>query len=270
MLSTFARAVFAPSAPAQDQSCACPTAPVYSVDPCAPNLRRERFRRGRLPIAISTCPENTINQLGRTNSAWIAEETLWAMFNKAATYTPIDPLSASDVKAAGNLTLTLGFAAAAGTAQGNRLLTPGFVIEIANSDNVAMGVSNVSLTGTFEDGQPYTQTLQFNVGKQGLARYMVLATRVSQGASYPSLVTIERDIQLTSPGVATALTAAAAPNDATTWTPTNGLRAAQRDFTFVVTAGNINTQYRIEALTPVSQYWDWAEAIWADASEGRR
>jgi hypothetical protein len=227
------------------------------------------FRRGTLPIAVSTCAEDEITQFGRTNALWIPEYMWWGMVGRAATFSPRDPLSAAGVKAGGTLSLLVQLAAASpATAQGSKYLFPGCMLEIGTSDNVNPSVSDITFTGTFEDGQPFTQTMQFSQGKKGVSRFIVAFTRQTQGGSYPGNIVVERDFQLSLPAVATALTAAAAPNDATTWTPTNGLREAQRDFQVDVTNAVTNTSFRVELLSPVGKFWEWMERGFAASVGG--
>jgi len=249
------------TSPPSDGPCACgPSA--YGA--CAPGDLPSGFRRGALPIGLPTCPEDEITQFGRTNALWVPEYMYWQMVARAATFSPRDPLAAAGVKAGGNLSLLVQLAAAApATAQGNRYLFPGFMLEIGTSDNVNPSVSDITFAGTFEDGQAYSQTMQFSQGRKGVSRFVIAFTRQTQGGSYPSNVVVERDYQLTLPAVATALTAAVAPNDATTWVPTNGLRAAQQDFTATVTNAVTGTSFRLELLSPVGKFWEWMERAFA-------
>ena len=231
---------------------------------CKPPALPAGYRRGTLPTIVPLCDDDEVTQFGTTQKMQIPEYIFWDLVARAASYSPRTPLSASGVKAGGTLSMdTILAAAAPATAQGNKYLFPGLMLEIGCNDQVAPGVSDITITGTFEDGQPLSQSFQVSTGHVGLSRFLVMFNRTSQGQAYPSLVVVERDYQLTLPAVATPLTAAAAPNDATSWVPTNGLREAQRDFNVSVTAANTNTTYRYELFLPVGWFWDWMEAQYA-------
>jgi len=232
---------------------------------CPPGPMPLGYRRGNMPVVLSTCDDDQVTQVGRNNRIDVPEFMFWEAVAKAATFSPRTPLSDSDVKAAGALTLSIALGAAAGTAQGNSYLFPGFILEMSTSNNVPAGVVDVDVTGTFEDGQPYTQSLQFSPGHQGVSRFIIMATRESQGGSYPSLISVQRDFILSGPAVSIPLTAAAAPNDATAIVPTNGIRAMQRDFTVTVTQANVDTTFRIEMLSPVGRFWDVMVATFANS-----
>lgn len=264
MLNTLMRALNT-TPPADQGRCCVPQAAGPSPAQCAPGPLPVGYRRGRLPVAFAPCDDDIITQFGRADAAWIPEYMFWGLVGKAATYSPRTPLATSGTKGAGALTLSIALSAAVTTAQGNDYLFPGFVLEAGTNNNVAPGVIDLDISGTFEDGQPYTQTMQFNTGHVGVSRFFVAATRETQGGSYPSLINVSRDLIVVAGGTSIALTAAAAPNDATAIVPTNGIRKVQRDFTVTINQANQDTTFRLELLSPVGRFWDWFNAGFANS-----
>jgi hypothetical protein len=215
------------------------------------------WRPCSIPVIAKYCGDDEVLQFGRSrlmNIPWYMVESLIA---RAANYSPRTPLSVSGEKGAGTLSLDIALTDAVLPAQGNDYLFPGFMLEISTSDNVAPGVSTASIHGVFEDGQEWTQDVQFSQGHVGVSRFLVFGSRTEQGSSYPSLFRVSQGLLLTEIGGAIVLTPGAAPNDATSATPTNGIRAIERQFSVDVTEANLGTAYRIELLTPVGRFWDW-------------
>jgi hypothetical protein len=77
------------------------------------------------------------------------------------------------------------------------------------------------------------------------------------------LVQVQNGIIVSEPGVAIPLTAAAAPNDATSSVPTNGIRGPVQTFVVDVVQAATGTAYRVELLSPVGQFWEAMEALFA-------
>jgi len=215
------------------------------------------WRRGKLPIAVKYCADDAILQFGRTREIDLPEYMLWELVGKAATFSPRAPIAVNAVKEAGTLSLDFALADPIGTAQGNKYLFPAFMLEIGTNNNVTPGVSSIDIHGTFEDGQDWTQTMEFSQGHVGVSRFVIMSTRTTEGSSYPSLFELSNGLLLTGAGDAIPLTAAAAPNDATSIVPTNGIRAIERQFSVDVTEANLGTNFRVELLTPVGRFWDW-------------
>lgn len=228
---------------------------------CGPADLPPGFRTGVVPVVMKYCPDDEVMQIGRTPTIQVPEYAVWDLIGRSATFSPRDPLQVAGTKGVGALALDIELDALADPSQqGNKYLFPAFMIEIMTNNNVSPGTTQIDVSGTFEDGQPWEQQLQFSQGHVGLSRFVVLATRTTQGGSYPSLFTVERELQLQGTGQATPLTAGVAPNDATSFTATNGIRGPNRTFNISVEVGNEDTNYRVELLSPVGQFWNWMVA----------
>jgi hypothetical protein len=215
------------------------------------------LREGPLPTIIPLCETDVVQRYARDRQARISMIDAMVYFARAKQFTPRAPFTTSGTKAGGDLTLTLALAAASGTAQGNKYLLSFFLFEVMTSLNIAAGLVQVNFTGTFEDGQPWSMTgVELVQRRPGYSAFLVLPTRELDGAALPSLVELSRDYTVSGPGVAIPLTAGGAPNDATSITPTNGIRTPQRDVAAVIQAAPTNSEFRFGTLSPVHEFWN--------------
>jgi hypothetical protein len=225
-----------------------------------------------MPIIIPACPGDKVIKYGGAPYVRASAYLLEQHFARAANYSVITPLRASGTKGAGALVLTLSAAAASGaTTQGQRVLSPGFILEVGTSNNVSPGVSRIDVAGFFEDDSAYAHTgIELTQGRPGFSTYLVISKRDIEGGSYPQLIAVQNDFKVVLGGTSIALTAAAAPNDATAIVPTNGIQFPDRDLVVTVQTGAANTEYAVELLSPTSQYYNLALAHYYNSLAGGR
>jgi len=273
MIDTLTRAFRSSNGAPQPAKCCPPGGPsdigASGAGACGPSAMPFGFRTGIVPVVMKMCADDEAMQLGRTPTVQVPEYAVWDLVGRAATFSPRTPLQNAATKGVGALDLTITLPAAApATDQGNKYLFPAFLFEIMTNNNVSPGVTQIEITATFEDGQPWLQTVQFSQGHVGVSRFIVMSTRTEQGGSYPCLFDVERDLQLQDVAQVTTLTAGVAPNDASSFVATNGIRGPNRPFGLSVEVGNINTNYRVELLTPVGRFWNWMVAQLANGIQG--
>lgn len=228
----------------------------YPIDKWGKDPRVSFLTEGNLPTILPLRDGDYVNRYARDAYVRLPQYATHAFFSKGATYSPRAPLSTSGTKAAGQLALSIALAAASGSTQGNRYLVPGIVIEITSGGDVAPGVSRLSVTGTFEDGQAWSQTdIELAQGNPGTSAYIIVPTRETDGGAYPSLCCIQRDLLQAAAGGSIALTAAAPPNDATAIVPTDGIRSPRYDLSVAVDDAITGTFYRVATLTPTQWYF---------------
>lgn len=201
------------------------------------------IERGVMPIVIAICPDDTVTQPGRIDSSWVPRFVAEDVFQRGATFSPITPLQATGTYVGpGALALSLAFGAPPGT-PAQRALIPGVIIDLMTSNNVAPGITTADFTGTFENGLPWTQQVQFSTMATGTSRFIVLASREVQGGAYPQLVVVDN-------GSLVGETVA----DVQSFAPVSTLGVS-----FQSVPG---TSIRIEGLSPVSKLWYQALAMW--------
>lgn len=249
----------APAAPADVGYCqpSRPAATGLSTRMLASNPQLSWLRSGSIETVGSFRPSHgEVMQLDRDDYLSCPAYAFYNMFARCAQISPNTNLVAEGTKQAGNpLALTVSAAAAVGTGPGNMVLTPGFIIECSVPEN-DVGICSVDVAGMNEDGQVFTMTgVEFATLENGLAAFWVFGTRVVSGKTYPVPILIRNDYKLTDDGVAIPLTAGAPPNDATSATPTNGIRATDETLLVTVQEGP-STRFRVSTLSPDSRYWD--------------
>jgi len=226
---------------------------------CTPGPLPRAMRRGLLPLVIPTCPGDTVTQYGRINAIWVPEYVLWNAFGRAADYSPISPPSDSDVKAAADLDLTLT------AVEGDDFLFPGIVLDVYTSNNVAPGMVTAVIAGTFENGSAWSQTVTLSLGHQGTSRYIILSSREIQGGAYPALFRVSGGIPVLETGVDNPIhiDGGALQQLLFLASPTS----PPRTLTVTITKANIGTNFYVEALSPVSELWNWAMSLWYASAE---
>lgn len=241
-----------------------------SKDCCGPPPLDGSFRRGIMPTVITTCQTDAVVQVGRIDEMWVPEFIVWNFFARGADYSPAAPIQATGVKAAGDLVLTQNipvFASRKPT-QGPKSLLIGNVVSIGTSANVTAGDSTIDMAGTFEDGSAYTQEVQWSQGAAGNSRWLQMFSKEVQGGAYPALVELRaEDYLVVEVGTTADVSIAAGPTQSLEFL--DGLTAGPaQDLTTTVTQGNQGTNYTVQSLTPLSDYYYWGMAYWETSARG--
>jgi hypothetical protein len=259
-----------------------------NIPNCSPNLD-VLPERGLAPVVIPFCSDDVILDPGRTNDAYVTGEQIKAFFDRGAVSSPEVSLRTSGIIGSvvpGQLDLHITVPRPTGAVltdpnyRGQLFFVPGFVVSVSTSNNNQPGdvTLNWGPTGNadplagvpnyFENWGQWTQSIVLQQGHIGMSRFAVLPSVVSSGMTFPELIRLQKDLLLSSPpGVAVLLSAGGAPNDATQFVPTNGLRA-QDTFLSLNVQGFDGTGILVETLGPKSQLWDWTFAAVLNALAG--
>lgn len=207
--------------------------------------------RGLAPTVFSFDPRDVVTRTGRMNGQWIPISAVWEAFDRAVVFSPEAPISGRDVIASGvaQIVLTPGTSdRTSATYFGHDLRFAAIIIDLSTSNNVTPGDVDMTLTGRFEDGDIYTQSLTFSPGKVGVSRYGIMFTQEVDGGAYPCLVTLKRDVLFAAPGVAIPLAGE------TTITPEEGIRGPTVSLTADIT-GLDGTAVTAQLITPGSMLY---------------
>lgn len=205
---------------------------------CGPPPSSADAKRGVLPTLIAVCDSDRIVNPGRLPVMWVPRYVCWNFFANGASWAPQAPMQASALyPGSGQTTLTLSLPAPTGPGVISRSRFCGLVISIGTAATTTPGDTTLSVVGTFPDASLYSQIIQLSQGKAGNSRFILLFSQIVSGGAYPTLVQLQT------------------PSADVTDTATNTLEVT-------VTSGPANAIYTISTLTPVSDYWDWAQAFW--------
>jgi hypothetical protein len=234
----------------------CP--PVVS-DRCAPpSSPSDFFRQGHLPVVFSVCDNARVIKAGRAEYASIPDYAARHFFAEGALRAPRQPLTGSAVGAGAQAQVALAADAASGaTTQRNRHLIAGFVLEYAWGDDAPLPKRTISVDGFFEDDSALSHTgIQVAILGGNSATIVIIPTKELDGKAYPALALIQNDFKVVLGGTSIALTAAAAPNDATAIVPTSGIQFPDR--TATITDANLPTgaTLTVDTLAPTTQYYN--------------
>lgn len=215
------------------------------------------LRPGRLPSIMSLNDNGEVLDWG--DRAPYAEQPTFAVYDffaRAFNTTPASPLSNSATASEGEANVTLSEAAASSAAtNGNQRIVCGFIIEVSIDFNVPPGAFDMAITGTFEDGSAFTwANIQLIQKGQGMSQFLVIPSKTLQNRTFPCCVLLRNDFKVVLGGTSIALTAAAAPNDATAIVPTAGIQFPDADVTFVFANVPDGMHFRVQTLSPTSKY----------------
>jgi hypothetical protein len=225
-----------------NKSCECPPNVGTPQGACIPP-GYPTFKRGQLPIVQAFCIGDTVTQPGRINAAWVPEFVVEEFFARGAAYAPRAPLSDTDTYTTAPITLTLAPSA------GEAVLTPGFIVDLMTSNNVAPGITTFTVTAAFEGmaAASYVQTVQLSTSRVGLSRFVILGTKEVQGGAYPSLISIANAAIVGVDG---------------------DLANVIYTRTFSVSLESVpGTSVRIETLSPISELWYQAMSAWYSTAQ---
>jgi len=219
--------------------------------------------RGRIPIIVSRDPRSSVLDAGRMNAAWVPGRVAMDVFDRGANYSPVQPIVGADQIVTNTVTITLN--APAGvltdpTYRGRDYRFAALAVDINTSALTTPGQVTWRVQGYLEDFDLFDQTLQLLPGLIGTARYYLIISEQTSGGAYPTLVTAQRDILATPPGVSVPVV----PNGEsgiTTMSFTNGVRGANFGITNTFT-GFKDTGFVVTALTPSTLLWDDAYSLW--------
>jgi hypothetical protein len=223
------------------------------------------MERGTIPILLSNDQRATAISLGRMGAAWVPARVAMDLFDRGANYSSVDPITANASISGGVATITL--TAPSGTLtdatyRGRDYRFAAVALDVNTSQLTTPGQVTWSISGYFEDMDVYTQSLTLIPGLLGTARYYLLFTQQTQGGAYPALVTLQRDILSTPPGVDIV---GLSGGDAFTFSANNGIRGGVYSIVMGFT-GFDGTGLTATLLDPASMLWDDAYSRWLAAA----
>jgi hypothetical protein len=204
---------------------------------------------------MALCSNSAVEQVGRSN---FVVGQIWAiasLFARAATFSPSLVVEDVDTGAGIQLTQTLSLAA-----QGSGVvLTPGILIEVTSPATGVLNNITCELDGVTEAEATYNHpNIRLNQLQWGKSTWVVIGSQELSGNAYPTLLMLRNEFQTVATATAFPLTAAGAPNDATSTTFAGGPppSAPDREITNVITLAATGALFRTAALVSTSPYFD--------------
>lgn len=222
-----------------------------------------------MPPVIPLCGGDIVVSYGAPALLQAPAFAMQGFLAQALTRTPYAPVSVSGTKAAGNLTLDLKADTPTAGQPGNLHHFGALVLEVATSDNVAPGRTVLDIDFYDENGTPQSWTgIEVRQSKPGNSQFILVMNAIASGFAIPCFGRLSQDV-IAVGTEAYALTAAAAPNDATSITPTSGLRAPDFSCVATVRSGVTGTDYTLASVTATSEYFDILASAVQEAARAR-
>lgn len=268
-LSTARNGGSGPSAPTgvgtSPDACVCDAVKVASA--CRSNPYGQGTVRGGafLPVVIPLCGGDGVLNPSVPPLVALPRYAAVGHLARAISLGEANPVSVSDTKVAGqDLTLTMS------APTGTRLRFAALLLEVGTSDDVTPGTTTLSITATDEGGNAISlPAVEIRQSQAGNSQWLIFMVRNVSGLSIPTFAEIRENFVIGAAGEAFALTAGAAPNDATSITFTAGLQAPDLDLVAVITEGAEGTVYTIKTVVPPTEYFDIMAAVVGDFMEKR-
>lgn len=225
-----------------------------SLAPWTPDIAAQ-MARGQVPVVFSVDPRVKTFQTGRQNGGWVPFSTLLEVINRGATYSAPPLFTSATTNGSGAATLTLTAPAETtppATFQGRDYRYAAFALDITSNNNTNNGQMVVSIAGTFEDGNTWTQQIVALPSIIGTARYFIIASEQFDGATYPALVTIQNQ-RLAAPR-GTSLSVDNGGDDQTL-VFNDDLRNTSVPLVFTL-QGGVGLDIFLTALKPGNELWD--------------